>query len=337
MFARLRTIGELIKYARIVKKLSGKHRLLDMFFTRLRLGVWFSDYLDFGFYQQPWKVRKDYLYNEYEYHMKYNPGVTRNNHDDKRELVEKYKKYLCRDIISTNNLSIDVLKEFVNKHSVVFYKPCDGDSGKGIEKLNSQNYTDINEMYKYIQCLPIGILEEAIIQCDEMNKMNPFCVQTVRFTVFKHTNGARLIFTTLRTPIVEGEFKDNAGSGGVFANVDIDTGKVLTNAYSEVRALKSFKNLDLISLNGIERHPITNVKFKGFQIPYFNEAKDMALEIVNNVNFHDRRLFGLDICFSIHGPVLIEVNANRPDISGLWQTPLKHIALRPIFEEMIKE
>lgn len=108
------------------------------------------------------------------------------------------------------------------------------------------------------------------------------------------------------------------------------TRKVITNAFSEVRAIKK-----LDDINGLERHPLTNIEFKEFKIPDFDNAKKLALEIVNKINFHDRKLFGLDICFSNKGPMLIKVNASRPGMPDLWQTPLKNIPLRLIFKRML--
>lgn len=74
--------------------------------------------------------------------------------------------------------------------------------------------------------------------------------------------------------------------------VDIETGKLFGNGIDK-------------KLNESE-NSITNIKFDGFQIPYWEEIKEMVLEaaLVNDkVN-----MVGWDVAISKNGPLIIEGN-----------------------------
>lgn len=328
-------IKRVLFYKSVVKKISGKSHFLDLLLSRILIGVPYERYIDFCFYDKPWKGRRDYLFNEWKYYVKYNPGVTRDNHDDKSEIMSKILPYLKRDVLKTQNLSLDAFRTFVQGKKSFFYKPLDGDSGRGIEKILVKD--DVESLYAEVLKKNDGILEETVIQHKDMDKMNPNLVQTIRFFVCKSSFGAKIVFSALRTSLKDNVCVDNAGAGGAFANVDLNTGMVSTNAFSEIIALKGDFDVCLVNGHGIEKHPVTGTVFKGFKLPFFEEAKALVHKISNNVDFYGRHLLGFDIAISEKGPVVIEVNANRPCLGGLWQIPLKHKPLRNEFEKILKD
>lgn len=325
-------VKNLFYHYSILKSISKKSKFFDLILSRLLINLPYDRYIDYCFYEKPWAGRKDYLYNELEYYLKYNPGVTRDNHDDKSDIMNKIQAYLKRKLLKTKNMSYDDFKLFVQDLDTFFYKPLDGDSGKGIEKIIVNENTE--NIFSYIKNKSDGILEETVIQHEDMDLLNPNLVQTIRFFVYVKKEGATIIFSSLRTSLKDNVCVDNAGAGGCFVNVDLSTGKIITNAYCETHALKKEFDINLIMKDGISTHPVSGTTFKGFKIPFFDEAKQLVLDIANNVDFYGRKLLGFDIAISKNGPIVIEVNANRPDIS-LWQIPLKHIPLRPIFEKEI--
>ncbi|OWV21558.1 hypothetical protein B7982_10620 [Fibrobacter sp. UWB2] len=328
-------IKRALYYNSVVKKISGKSHFFDIFLSRIIIGVPFDRYVDFCFYDKPWKVRREYLFNEWKYYVKYNPGVTRGNHDDKSDIFSKCLPYLKREVLKTHNLSLDAFKVFVQGKKSFFYKPLDGDSGRGVEKILVTG--DIDTLYTEVLKKGVGILEETVIQHKDMNRMNPNLVQTIRFFVCKGSAQTKIVFTALRTSLKDNVCVDNAGFGGAFANVDLNTGMISTNAFSEIAALKGDFDVRLVNDAGLVKHPVTGTIFKGFKIPFFDEASAFVLEISNKVDFYGRALLGFDIAISEKGPILIEVNANRPGISELWQIPLKYKPLRNEFEKILKD
>ena len=329
----------LVCYKRKVYFLSKKNKFFDLLFSRLFLGINYSTYMDLGFYYKPWNVRKEYLLDDLPYHLRYNPGVTISNHDDKTDLLNKISPYLKRRILAFNKLDFDEFSSFIKGIDSFFYKPADGDSGQGIQKYYISKYKDITELFSIIKDKPKGLLEETIKQHHEMNILCPTLVQTVRFTVFKHIKGPRIIFTTLRTSRRPDAFVDNAYQGGIFANVNKETGRIQTNAFCELSVVKNIEELDpcLFTDEGIKNHPITGTQFKGFQIPDFDKAIDLVLKVSKEVDFYNRRLLGFDIAFSDKGPEIIEVNATRPGMGELWQIACKPTPIKKELDSLLEE
>ena len=171
--------------------------------------------------------------------------------------------------------------------------------GSGISKYCLRDY-ELDELYKVIKTLKTGVLEETILQHHIMNSLNPNVVSSIRMTVYKSKDGAKSLFATLRTSFLKGAVVDNASSGGCFASVDIRTGTVCRNAYTECHIIKNFTNetKSLISKKGMGNHPLTGTKFIGFEIPYFKEATQMVLDIANKIDFYNRKLLGFDIAIT---------------------------------------
>ena len=63
----------------------------------------------------------------------------------------------------------------------------------------------------------------------------------------------------------------------------------------------------------------------------------MVLEMANNIDFYNRRLLGFDIAISSNGPLIVEVNANRPGICELFQIARKDTPLKAEFESMLED
>jgi hypothetical protein len=95
---------------------------------------------------------------------------------------------------------------------------------------------------------------------------------------------------------VNGRTVDNSAVGGCWIAVDIETGYLRDKGYHHL-------------VDGAGRydcHPTTKALFKGVQIPWFKEAKEMALEAARLLPY---RLTWWDIGIASDGPVLIEGNS----------------------------
>lgn len=300
LFKRLCTMNYKSMFDRvnIVKKKCNKSKFTifcDMVWCGICYGAGYVDYDVIGFYKLNSKQRKTMLtrginnkfvkrLNEREYWHLFN---------NKNEFNEMFREYLKRDFIYPVNEKKEETIEWLKKHEVFFAKPNDGQCGKNIEKIKTSDWkNDLEKLYNHLVENKLYLLEEPVIQCEEMNKLNKSSVNTTRMVSVMNDKGEVTILATF-VRIGNGKCVDNFNSGGMTAKVDVETGIILEEAVN--------KNGELF-----ENHPLTGTKIKGFQIPYWNEAKEMVKEAAKKSKHV--RYVGWDVAMSINGPVLIEGN-----------------------------
>ena len=94
---------------------------------------------------------------------------------------------------------------------------------------------------------------------------------------------------------VGNSIKDNAGSGGIYASVDPETGIIQSDA-------KNYRNQHFLF------HPTTNCQIIGFQLPQWSAAKDLIRSMATHRR--DTTLIAWDIAYSENGWCMVEANDN---------------------------
>lgn len=230
-----------------------------------------------------------------------------------------FSDFYGRKCIMTNYLTEKDFEKFMEGEQKIVYKPVNAAQGKGVEVLDASDFDSISELYNYINNLPNGIIETWIAQHSVISALYPNAVNPIRInTVLKD---GELKFMTSTLSIGHNSKIANASINALFALVDIETGKVLTDAC----------DYD----GGVYReHPETGATFKDFQIPYWKETLEMlqkAARVMYQVGY-----VGWDIAITENGPVIIEGN-NDPGYIG-FQLPLfvKGHGTRELYEEFLK-
>ena len=186
------------------------------------------------------------------------------------------------------------LYDFVNRCNEIILKPKSSDCGRGVLKFS---YKDSLELLKTIfeNRLKEGYLaEETVINCKELDSLNPYSLNTIRVTYVLRSNAEPLIFNVmLRCGTSENVVTDNWGSGGILMNVDVRTGIVKQPGLDEAG-------------NAFLYHPITKMKIVGFEIPRFKEMMEFSEKVAR----HNPNIVygGLDIAITPTGFKLIEIN-----------------------------
>lgn len=298
-------------------KRSGKSKIylfFDMIYCQFRFGSGHNDYRLFAFYDMTNKQRDTYLTRVRNHKIieALNPQRDSDLFDNKAIFNERFKKYLNRETIDAEKVSISEFNKFVKKHKTVFCKPYKGDSGRGIEKLNLKDFKNEKEMYDYIIDKKIGVVEEVITQHKDMSKVNPHCVNCMRLVTVVNKDKVDVIYGVVKFGTTT-DFVDNMGFGAVSCPIDMKTGKIKYDGQTE--------HEEVISV-----HPVSKIKFVGYQIPMFNDAVKMVKEAAMEIP-HMRQI-GWDICITKNGPAIIEGNdwtdymfwqlpAHTPDKTGL--------------------
>ena len=213
--------------------------------------------------------------------------------DDKTQFNTKFAQWINRDWVKCDDgMTLDALSSFLKGKDEFIFKPLEGSSGQGIVKYAAPDWQDLPAFREQLIENGPAILEEMVRQHPEMARMCPTSVNTVRIATLLGDKQEGIVYAFLR--IGNGKVMDNVDCGGMAARVDLDSGKLLT-----VGADKQG--------NTFEKHPITGTPIIGFEIPYFQEAKEMCLEamwVVPQVRF-----VAWDVAITPTGPCFIEGNS----------------------------
>lgn len=239
------------------------------------------------------------------------------------ELSEKYgfyKKagqYYGRKLfLFKEQTSKESAMHFILEAKDLFIKPQGGSYGHGAFVASCENDETANELYEQLKEKGgIWILEERIIQDEEMAKWNSSSVNTVRFTSILSKSGFHGLTPFFRTGRV-GKIVDNAGSGGILVDVELETGRIYTDGIDE-------------DGNVYVCHPDTGITFKGATIPHW----DLLLKTVKEAHetaASNHKYIGWDLALSKGKWIVVEGNWGQfinqyADKKGRKQEFLKYI------------
>ncbi len=261
-----------------------------------RYGFGLTDYLNYKLYNKNSKERKQYVSTKTEnkFYETVSPSAYKKRYTIKPDFLADFKDFTKRDFIVPKEDNYNEFLEFLDKHEVFMSKPYDGLGGADVKKEYSKDIENKEEYFNNAIKNRI-FLEELVKQHPDMNKLCKKSVNTMRIMTFNDHGKSRIIWMGLRVGNGINSI-DNFHAKGMAVNIDINTGKLVGNAIDK-------------NLNEYEEHPFTHVKFDGFQIPCFEEAKKMVLEA--SLRSDKILVVGWDVAISDRGPVIIEGN-RRP-------------------------
>ena len=187
-------------------------------------------------------------------------------------------------------------------------KPHDQSCGEGIFKVVRQEGSQVKELYE--KCVVDKILvEECIRNCDDLRAFHSASLNTLRVVTVAYGGKAQLVAAVIRMG-QGGSIIDNAMAGGLYANVDIESGIINSDG------IKSGINSEGYS---VAVHPDSNIPIKGFQIPHWKELVEFVLSAACQSKI---MLVGWDVAITDKGGFeFVEANT-RPD-PVLIQAPLQ--------------
>ncbi|MBR6800297.1 MAG: hypothetical protein IKM61_00910 [Eubacteriaceae bacterium] len=316
---------KMLERAKEVAKKSGKLRIViffDMIYCGFKYQAGYEDYVLFNFHEVPRSKRSTYLTRGGNNIIinTLNDKMYRSYFDDKAKFLNNFTEYAKRTYFDLRRASKDDFISWAKTQETFIAKVIDGDGGKGVNKFTVSLIEDMDKLYTELIRNNMFIVEETVIQNEKMSSLNPSSINTIRvYTVYnKNTDTVAIPFSFVR--IGRGGFVDNYHSGGMTSKIDVETGKILYNC--------SDRNNDVF-----ETHPITGVKFVGFEIPMWEEVKSMCLSAARK--FPQIGYVGWDVALTPTGALLIEGNA-YPGYD-VPQNPLflpDKIGIKPILEEM---
>lgn len=283
------------RHIEIISKRTGKSKFYikcSMMWNYLTLGAGYTDYFRGNFIELTREEKKTFATAKRFYKLL----AYLNNEEyicvlsDKLIFNELFKEYLKRDFINLRKSSVEDFKQFLSDKTTVFAKENHGEGGHGITKLAVKDIKDPEKLYDELKEKGQLLVEDAIIQHDDLNVINPYVVNSFRIITIYKDGKAHLVANALR--INQDDAEVIGCTNDLYFSLGAD-GKIDSNVvddYGEV----------------YDTHPMTGVKFKDVHIAGVKEAFDLCLEAHQRIP--DIRYIGWDIAFSVNGPVLVEGN-----------------------------
>jgi len=196
------------------------------------------------------------------------------------------------------------IRRLIEEKGVLALKPDEGSHGDGFYKLSYEQgrYYLNHQESRWQDVLHIlqdvknqYLITEYIDMHKDIKAIYDGAVNTIRMIVFKkdgktpRIGNAYMRFGSKRTGAV-----DNMGAGGMFAKVDIDTGR--------------FYDAKIIEDNQIRPclyHPDTGVKIEGY-LPHWEQTKQEVLAVAGSIP--QLEFFGFDLALTEEGLKFPEIN-----------------------------
>lgn len=326
LFGRIKNMNFKRMFSTIdeIHELSGKSKIylfFDIINCALRYQSGYVDYLLF----EMWRLNKDerktvLTRGKNNVFVKYynNPSY---NHIflNKNEFNEKFKKYLNREYIILNGNNKDEFNKFLKGKKVIFCKPTSGTHGDSMEKIVISEFK--GDLYDYLYNKNLILVEEVVIQCEEMNKLYPYAINTVRIITVHKYEGEVLVVAAYQRIGNHGYIVDNYNGGGMVVPINEKTGII------EYPAVDKRKQI-------YYKHPMTDTSIVGFKVPKFSSAVNLAKKAAKVID--EIRYVGWDIAITDKGPVIIE--GNEYPGHDIYQLPVhrtNNIGVLPKFEESL--
>lgn len=281
-----------------------KNRLvLGYYFNALLYGCTPAEYVLYRFYDMNRSGKKRFVTSvpQRKYERTHSdPNVVELLTDKEKTLIT-FPEFMCRQWCGVNHNNEDGdYDRFVQNQSRGIMKPIGNYGGHGIEMVSLQGMT--GAQLKDLCHKNNAVIEELIVQHPAMSELNPSSVNTIRVM----TKDGAIIGAALRIG-VGSSFVDNASSGGIYAEVDVDSGVALCRAINGMG--------DVFTL-----HPDTGVAIPGFKIPFWSECTEMVRTAAKKIP--DVSLVGWDVAVTSKGPTLVEANVDP--MLELVQAPCGH-------------
>jgi len=290
-------IEKILAVVPIYSTRADKERLrVDMRFCRFAYGFKPDEFLCFKMEKKAMPERREYISDieRYRFSSAVNSWLDVDVFMDKYATYKTFKPYYMREAISISKPThFSRFLEFVNKHPVFVKKRVDRWGGESVDMVNMTECGK-TERECFHEIIGEGkcILEELVLQSETMAALNASSVNTVRCVTYNTKKGIVIPNDFIRTGH-DGVFVDNGGRGGIIIGIDFETGRLATEG---------------VTMRGevFTAHPDTGIRFKGYQLPEWQQMLDLCMEMSAKVP--SVKYISWDMAHTKKGWVVVEGN-----------------------------
>lgn len=267
--------------------------------SKTNCGASFAEYYLFGLYKLSPEKQRTYITQEMHIKMQLrycDYKGAQNLFENKAQFNQHFSEFVHRRWFVNEGLTYEGFLEKISGLSKIIFKPVEGIEGIGIQ-VYSVNESDAENRRVYdsiVNDVP-AVVEEFFVQHEKISEIWPNSVNTIRMMSIADEDGGHVLNAVMKFGTASNV--DNYYQGGIAAGVDIETGCLCT---------------DGVNAHGVlfDEHPITKKRFRGFQIPYWDDlraAVEKAATVIPEMPY-----IGWDVALSKDGvPEIIEGNHNQ--------------------------
>ena len=318
--------NEIIRKGTISMLKAYKIEAIEKFQTERTLNGSLEDYLD------AWE-KHGVSYSEYMYQYEFwsLTESQRNEYVSRMQMISFYRKYIPyekKKYFIDKTLFLKTFSSYIHRIWMcgggkqdfnrlhiqynLIAKPIDGNCGQGIFLIPKGDNT--KDWYSIISKNKM-LIEQCVEGCDELQIFHPQSLNTIRVVTVVQDGVAKVFHSFFRVGSGK-SLVDNAHAGGMFAQVNIKTGVLESEAID-------------INGNRYEQHPDSNITFIGYQIPKWKEIVATCEAVAMSIK--GVFIVGWDVTILKDGTIeLIEGN-HGPDFD-VMQSPLKIGIKKSIFD-----
>jgi hypothetical protein len=202
-----------------------------------------------------------------------------------------FNKYTKREFLYVgSDTPYEIFELFVRRHPVFIAKPTNANHGHGVWLVDVSRFNNVREIPDVILRRQTTLIEEHIQNHPVLSQFSSTSLNTIRLITVRLPEGVKLIAASLKFN-TEGGVADQFG---YVCPIDMETGRV-------INVLGDF----MTTLEPIDYAP-EEFTIPGTQIPYWNEAVEMAKEAT--LYLDDVYFVPWDIAITESGPLIIEGN-----------------------------
>jgi|GEM_PF-229681 hypothetical protein len=303
---------EIRKWNSCFKKKSLIWSILDAVRCFYKYRINFANYFIFRFPELSETERASWLGSplRYDFLRDWSPwGSIQKLAKDKYQSYKRLAAFYGREMHCLERVEdIAEIEAWIQSKGSFIVKPRFGNQGLGIEIC--RGLSSIRDIKAYLTAkLEKGsfVFEELIEQDPRMSNLYPKSVNTLRIITLQAKDAFHILSVVLR--LGNGKDVDNLHAGGIAAPIDLATGIVSDTALGG----------DPCDNQEYPEHPISKVRIKGFQIPFWQEILTMLPQM--GALLPELKCIAWDIAVTSSGPVLVEVNVYFA--TDLFQIPYK--------------
>ena len=275
---------------------SGKSKFylfFDMMFCVVLYDCGYADYEFLEMYKLSRKQRRNVVTAgiNNKFVKKLNPKENWHLVSDKYLFNKRFKDFLGRDYMLINDKNFDEFKKFVSGKEYIVVKPLAATWGLGVEKIKISS--DLKKLYNRLLENKQLLVEEVAIQNKDVSKLHKESINTIRVVTIRNKYGVVSVIGSIIRMGTGHNVVDNFHNGGIYAPIDIKTGKICGTAIGK-------------SVDRFEIHPTSKVKLVGYQLPNWDKVIDTAINAHNKMP--ELGYIGWDVYITSDGAGLIEAN-----------------------------